>query len=73
MGRKAPKLKQHPDAAPITLRSYTHVLEGELERAGEQLDAFLAEREAEDARRSRGQPWPPGRAGPSASRSDFVP
>jgi integrase len=48
MGHKAPKLKRHPDAAPITLRRYTHVLEGELERAGHQLDAFLAEREAEE-------------------------
>ncbi len=48
MGHKAPKLKQHPDAAPITLRRYTHVLEGELERACEQLDAFLSEREAEE-------------------------
>ncbi len=48
MGHRAPKLKQFPDAAPITLRRYTHVLKGELERAGEQLDAFLAEREAEE-------------------------
>ncbi|MFN8215679.1 MAG: tyrosine-type recombinase/integrase [Solirubrobacterales bacterium] len=48
MGHKAPKLKQHPGAAPITLRRYTHVLKGELERACEQLEAFLAEREAEE-------------------------
>jgi integrase len=43
MGHKAPKLQ--PGAAPITLRRYTHVLDGELERARDQLDAFLAERE----------------------------
>jgi integrase len=48
MGHKAPKLKEHPDAAPITLRRYTHVLKGELERAGQKLEAFLAEREAEE-------------------------
>jgi integrase len=45
MGHKAPKRHLHPDAAPITLRRYTHVLEGELERAARQLDLFLAERE----------------------------
>lgn len=55
MGHKAPKLKQHPDAAPITLRRYTHVLKGELERACEQLDAFLIEREAEE-REAVGEP-----------------
>jgi integrase len=48
MGHKAPKLKSHPDAAPITLRRYTHVLGGELERACEKLEAFLAGREAEE-------------------------
>jgi integrase len=48
MGHKAPKLKAHPDAAPITLRRYTHVLKGELERACSQLEAFVAEREAEE-------------------------
>ncbi|MBS1676001.1 MAG: tyrosine-type recombinase/integrase [Actinobacteria bacterium] len=48
MGHKAPKLKQHPEAAPITLKRYTHVLEGEIERAGRQLEAFLTEREAEE-------------------------
>jgi hypothetical protein len=42
MGHKDPK--RQPDAAPITLRRYTHVLPGELERARDQLDAFLAER-----------------------------
>jgi integrase len=31
-------------AAPITLNRYTHVLDGELERARDQLDAFLTER-----------------------------
>jgi integrase len=49
MGHKAPKLREHPDAAPITLRRYTHVLKGELERACEQLEAFLTEREAEES------------------------
>jgi integrase len=48
MGHRAPKLVLHPDAAPITLKRYTHVLIGELERACEQLQAFLAEREAEE-------------------------
>jgi integrase len=46
MGHKAPK--RQPDAAPITLQRYTHVLPGELERARDQLDAFLAERAAEE-------------------------
>jgi len=35
-------------AAPITLRRYTHVLPGELERARDRLDAFLVEREKEE-------------------------
>lgn len=39
MGHKAPK--RQPDAAPITLRRYTHVLPGELERARDQLQGFL--------------------------------
>lgn len=46
MGHKAPKLQ--PDAAPITLRRYTHVLDGELERARDQLEAFLTEREKDE-------------------------
>ncbi|HEX6689407.1 MAG TPA: tyrosine-type recombinase/integrase [Solirubrobacterales bacterium] len=46
MGHKAPK--RQPDAAPITLRRYTHILPGELERARDQLDAFLAERAKEE-------------------------
>lgn len=46
MGHKAPK--RQPDAAPITLRRYTHILPGELERARDQLDAFLAERAVEE-------------------------
>jgi integrase len=46
MGHKAPK--RQPDAAPITLQRYTHVLPGELERARDQLDVFLAERAAEE-------------------------
>lgn len=45
MGHKAPDRKLHPEAAPITLRRYTHLLPGELERARDQLDEFLAERE----------------------------
>jgi integrase len=49
MGHKAPKLMEHPDAAPITLRLYTHVLTGELQRAGEKLEAFLVEREADES------------------------
>lgn len=48
MGHKAPELKDHPGAAPITFQRYTHVLKGELERACQQLEAFLAEREAEE-------------------------
>jgi integrase len=48
MGHKSPKLRAHPDAAPITLRRYTHVLEGELNRACEALEAFLTEREEEE-------------------------
>lgn len=47
MGHKAPK--RQPDAAPITLRRYTHVLPGELQRARDQLDSFLAERAEEEA------------------------
>jgi integrase len=50
MGHKAPK--RQPDAAPITLGRYTHVLPGELERARDQLQRFLDEREAEEAGRS---------------------
>ena len=48
MGHKAPKLKEHPDAAPIGLKRYTHVLEGELERAARQLEGSLTEHEAEE-------------------------
>ena len=47
MGHKAPK--RHLDAAPITLRRYTHVLPRELERARDQLQSFLDEREADEA------------------------
>lgn len=49
MGHKAPR--RQPDAAPITLRRYTHVLPGELERARDQLQGFLDEREAEEVDR----------------------
>lgn len=45
MGHKAPNKRLHADAAPITLRRYTHILDGELERARVLLDAFLIERE----------------------------
>jgi len=47
MGHKAPK--RQPGAAPITLRRYTHVLPGELERARDKLQRFLDERETEEA------------------------
>lgn len=50
MGHKAPK--RQPDAAPITLRRYTHILPGELERARDQMDVFLAERAREEAHES---------------------
>lgn len=46
MGHKTPEAQA--GAAPITLGRYTHVLAGELERARDQLDAFLAKREAEE-------------------------
>jgi integrase len=42
MGHSTPERQR--GAAPITLNRYTHVLDGELERAREQLDAFLLER-----------------------------
>lgn len=48
MGHRAPRRDLYPEAAPITLRRYTHVLPGELRRAGDRLDTFLAEREAEE-------------------------
>jgi integrase len=51
MGHKAPRRHLHPDAAPITLRRYTHVLEGELQRAARQLDLFLAHREEAEQNR----------------------
>jgi integrase len=47
MGHAAPK--RQPDAAPITLRRYTHVLPGELERARDELQEFLDGRESEEA------------------------
>lgn len=49
MGHKAPSRHLYPDAAPITLRRYTHVLPGELRRAAAQLAAFIAEREEAEA------------------------
>jgi integrase len=51
MGHKIPEAQV--GAAPITLGRYTHVLAGELERARDQLDAFLAEREAEEAKEAK--------------------
>lgn len=47
MGHKAPA--RQAGAAPITLRTYTHVLPGELERARDQLQDFLDTREAKEA------------------------
>jgi len=47
MGHATPK--RQPDAAPITLGRYTHVLPGELQRARDQLQDFLDSREAEEA------------------------
>lgn len=41
MGHKAPKAQ--PDAAPLTLRTYTHVLSGQMEKAREQLDTFITD------------------------------
>lgn len=40
-------------AAAITLNRYTHVLEGEMEKARDQLDAFLEERAATALRELR--------------------
>jgi hypothetical protein len=42
MGHKTPEYQ--PGAARITLERYTHVLPGELERARDLLDTFLADR-----------------------------
>lgn len=49
MGHKAPERDLYPDAAPITLRRYTHVLPGELQRAADKLQAFIVEREEAEA------------------------
>lgn len=43
MGHSTPAAQA--GAARITLGRYTHLLVGELERARDQLDAFLVERE----------------------------
>ena len=45
MGHKTPEYQ--PGAAAITLRRYTHTLPGELERARELVERFLAERAQE--------------------------
>ena len=47
MGHKTPAYQA--GAAPITLSRYTHTLPGELERARDLLDKFLADRVREDA------------------------
>jgi integrase len=47
MGHRTPEYQ--PGAAAITLRRYTHTLPGELERARDLLDVFVAERQAEEA------------------------
>ena len=47
MGHRTPEYQ--PGAASITLRRYTHTLPGELERARDLLDRFLAERTAAEA------------------------
>jgi integrase len=52
MGHRAPRRDLYPEAAPITLRRYTHVLPGELERGRDQLDKFLAAREEEEKGKS---------------------
>jgi integrase len=49
MGHRSPGRDLRLDAAPITLGRYTHVLPGELERARDQLDAFVSEGECEEA------------------------
>jgi integrase len=51
MGHKTPEYQA--GAASITLRRYTHTLPGELERARDLLDTFLADRAA-SKRRARG-------------------
>jgi integrase/recombinase XerC len=51
MGHKTPEYQ--PGAASITLERYTHTLPGELERARDRLDRFLAERLAEGRRGAR--------------------
>jgi len=48
MGHKTPEYQ--PGAASITLRRYTHTLPGELERARDRLDSFLAERATPERR-----------------------
>jgi integrase len=47
MGHKTPEYQ--PGAAPITLRRYTHTLPGELERARDLLDRFIAERAKDES------------------------
>lgn len=47
MGHKTPEYQS--GAASITLRRYTRILLGELERARDLLDAFLADRVLQEA------------------------
>ncbi len=54
MGHQIPQGRY--GSAPITLRRYTHVLPGELERARDRLDAFLATREKEEDRGKSSSP-----------------
>jgi hypothetical protein len=52
MGHATPD--QQPGAAPITLARYTHTLPDAMERAREQLDAFLADANAYTSRSGGG-------------------
>jgi hypothetical protein len=51
VGHRTPSYQ--PGAAAITLRRYTHTLPGELERARDQLDKFLADRALEGVQNAR--------------------
>jgi integrase len=66
MGHKAPRQNAHPDAAAITLRRYTHVLEGELVHACRQLETFLSNRRGQ---RGDSKAVPPGAAAASGPHS----
>jgi hypothetical protein len=67
MGHGTPEYQ--PAAAAITLGRYTHTLPGELERAGDLLDAFNAQRARSELTRSFLSPLhSPDCAGPLAKR-----